>query len=158
MCWKQNFSELYFHDVSSVTPSSGFSATLSPDTVASVPTHLIKPNHWTSLTTCFAMVNEIKLWKGCKNVKIALCVRVQRFRGARQITWRWSSSSIRNVTHIIISRWPPIWRGGGHSIKCYTGGSAPRSNPLSFYIPFLTEKGTCTRFACLLLYPSKAQV
>ena len=41
-----------------------------------------------------------KLWKGCKNVKSALCVRVQRFRGARQITWRWSSSSIRNVTYI----------------------------------------------------------
>ena len=53
-----------------------------------------------------------KLWKGCKNVKIALCVKVQRIRGVRQINWRWSSSSIRNVTHII-SRWPPIWGGGG---------------------------------------------
>ena len=27
----------------------------------------------------------------------------------------------------------------GYSIKFYTGGTAPRSNPFSFYIPFLTE-------------------
>ena len=30
--------------------------------------------------------------------------------------------------------------GGGHSSKFYTGSSAPRSNPLPFYILFLTEK------------------
>ena len=85
-----------------------------------------------------------KLWEGCKNVKIALCVKVQRIRGARQITWRWSSSSIRTVTHK--SQGDHQSRGGGrggrggHSTKCYTGGSAPRSNPLTFYIPLLTEK------------------
>ena len=52
-----------------------------------------------------------KLWKGCKNVKIALCVKVQRIRGARQITWRWSSSSIRTVTHK--SQGDHQSRGGG---------------------------------------------
>ena len=30
--------------------------------------------------------------------------------------------------------------GGGHSTKFYTGSSSPRSNPLPFYILFLTEK------------------
>ena len=30
-------------------------------------------------------------------------------------------------------------RCGGHSIKCYTEGPARRSNPLTFYIPFLTK-------------------
>jgi len=54
-----------------------------------------------------------KLWKACKNVKIALCVRVQRIRGARQISWRLSSSSIRNVTHIYQGDHQSGRRGGG---------------------------------------------
>ena len=102
-----------------------------------------------------------KLWKGCKNVKIALCVRVRRIRGVRQTTWRLSSSSIRNVTHIYQGDHQSKGGGrkggaGGHSTKCYTGGSAPRSNPLTFYIPFLTKKVRAPlsyAFYCNLLKP-----
>ena len=49
----------------------------------------------------------------------------------------------------LFSCWSPTWwrvggggegGGGAHSTKFCTGSSSPRSNPLPFYILFLTEK------------------
>lgn len=91
-----------------------------------------------------------KLWKGCKNVKIALCVKVQRIRGARQITWRWSSSSIRNVTHIYQGDHQSGEGGGGALNQVLYGGSCPKVQPVSLLYTIFDNKGTCTPFVCLL--------
>ena len=55
---------------------------------------------------------------------------------------------INNLTNAIFHQQPcgrpPVSGGnpggGGYSAKFYRGGSAPRSKPLPFYVPFLIEK------------------
>ena len=125
-------------DVSSVSPSSRFSATLSitlHEGQSSNSLDKIKSVNVSRNLFCNA---KPKLWKGCKNLKIALCDRpVQGIRGAWQITWGLSSSSIRNVTHAYQGDYQS--RGALNQVL-YGGGSAPRSTPSAFYIPFLREK------------------
>ena len=54
-----------------------------------------------------------------------------------------SNHSLKHVRYLYVARKAGVGEGGGGTEQIFVpGGSSPRSNPLPFYIPFFTKKGT----------------
>ena len=65
----------------------------------------------------------------------------KRIEIQRHSTDRFRPKTVRTPTHLQKLYFHPQGEGGGGTQQSFIrGGSAPRSKPLPFYIPFLTEK------------------
>ena len=145
MWWRQNFKELFFrflplHFFDFLTFQvwalhQGFQLLYHP-TRRPISNSLDKIKSVNVSRNLFCNAKP-KLWKGCKNLKIALCDRpVQGIRGAWQITWGLSSSSIRNVTHA----YQGDYQSRGALNQVLYGRALPQGPPPQPFIYHLREK------------------